>query len=205
MGKSCAEKFLKVADEIFENISKYTSEEDDKAILFHGYEKEYLAKVFGLEITQLVMDKINYKYSKFYYFLAKCSAYIHDYMASCSSVKFADPGLSSAVKDYLSFGRYIRKTKEFVEFIDLVQKIYSEKSEEVPLQSRIIPFIFICGNSGSGKTQIPFSLPSEFPFLYFVQNSRFPRQGSLSDSFSKISEYLQECNELDYEAYKNEC
>lgn len=64
---------------------------------------------------------------------------------------------------YIKLGKEILNTPETQNFIHLIDSISKKsKFEEVP-------FIFICASSGTGKTQLPFSL--QIPLLYLINNS----------------------------------
>ena len=63
------------------------------------------------------------------------------------------------------------------------------------------PFVFVCCSSGTGKTQLPFCFPKEYPVFYFLFNW-FGHLSNISDqsiykNFGNLSEALRLCVERD--------
>lgn len=106
-----------------------------------------------------------------------------------SILKFSSQGKNlDVLEKYLSVGKYISSAPETVNFMKLISSISNKVS---PYQEYFTgnnpkpgnhqsdyftkeyvteqPFVFICASSGTGKTQLPFSI--NMPFVYLINNS----------------------------------
>ena len=91
-----------------------------------------------------------------------------------------------AIIRYINAGKEIRESDEVKKFVRLVKSIYSRKNPfednseyEFPgvdfsqlCSGDKYPYIFISASSGTGKTQLPFSL--DIPIIYLLHDSFIP-------------------------------
>ena len=120
---------------------------------------------------------------------------------------------------YLELGKEIIRATETQNFIKLISSISNSESPykdfidnnkeyrreenkifEANLQEEL-PFIFVCASSGTGKTQLPFSV--DIPLVYLVNNQIIKGSEANSEiqkiyqNFSHISGIFLKCVELD--------
>ena len=112
--------------------------------------------------------------------------------------------ITPTITSYLTLGKYVGESPEILQFKNLVAEIYNKLTSILfPTYITTFPFIFICGSSGTGKTQIPFSLPhaNEFPFIYFLQNPKKDTGQAIYQQFFNVSKAFENCIEEDFESY----
>ena len=113
-----------------------------------------------------------------------------------------------SLKKYLFIGNELAEAKETQNFIRLIKAIQSSispfngKEESIfEYDTGHIPFIFVCASSGTGKTQLPFSL--DIPMLYLLNNKKMVKNIDNSNTqhiyknFIEISRCFFECIEKD--------
>ena len=113
--------------------------------------------------------------------------------------------ITSDITSYLTLGKSVGESPEILQFKNLVAKIYNKAKLHHSSHSvqTTFPFIFICGSSGTGKTQIPFSLPhtDEFPFIYFLQNPRGGGGQTIYEPFVNVSKAFENFVRKDFDSY----
>ena len=113
-----------------------------------------------------------------------------------------------SLKKYLGIGSELAEAKETQNFIRLIKAIQSSISPFNGNDESIfkyppghIPYIFVCASSGTGKTQLPFSL--DIPMLYLLNNKKMVKNIDNSNTqhiyknFIEISRCFFECIEKD--------
>lgn len=119
------------------------------------------------------------------------------------------------LKKYLEIGKELAEFSETKSFVNLVKAIQSRtspfnftKEKQMELESKMfnykqgyIPFIFVCASSGTGKTQLPFSV--DIPMVYLINNKNLVRKDNsektqqIYKNFIDISKGFFECIEKD--------
>ena len=108
---------------------------------------------------------------------------------SIKSIDLINDVSYATLKKYLTVGDELRKTSEVINFEELVSSLYNRidpykgKNTLITNTAKIdwttgpgtFPFIFVCASSGTGKTQLPFSL--DMPLLYLIFNQRLVEIG----------------------------
>ena len=88
-------------------------------------------------------------------------------------------------------------------FIEVQRHEFACDLDEAP-DTAPFPFFLICCSSGTGKTQLPFSLPQVFPVFYFLFNWMSPPGSqSIYNCFSSLSIALQMCIKKDLEQLRD--
>ena len=95
---------------------------------------------------------------------------------------------------YLSTGEMIAESEEVINIKHLIKCIYLGEGNKLYNDSKIkiysendkkkVPFIFVCTSSGTGKTQLAFSL--DIPLLYFNFNLSRLQNDSSNSNMQKI-------------------
>jgi hypothetical protein len=124
------------------------------------------------------------------------------------------------LKIYLNLGQEISKSDETIKIVELIRSISNSKSPYLDfisknpeynyndnfvmynnIKTKEFPFIFVCASSGTGKTQLPFSL--NIPLLYLINNKRIlqtaedQHQQLIYKNFFNLSRKFIRCVELD--------
>ena len=104
---------------------------------------------------------------------------------------------------YVERGKLIRNDKHtylqniIKSFIEVQRHDFGHSNEKVT-NPKALPFFLICCSSGTGKTQLPFSLPKAFPIFYFLFNRKHSTNSQLIyNCFSNASIALRKCIKKD--------
>ena len=116
--------------------------------------------------------------------------------------------ITDDLTEYIERGKSIRTDKHphlqniIKAFLEVQNHDFGLIGEKVS-NPQALPFFLICCSSGTGKTQLPFSLPQAFPIFYFLFN-RKPSPGTqlIYSCFSSVSGALQTCIEKDLEKFR---
>lgn len=117
------------------------------------------------------------------------------------------PTVERDLSEYMRTGTYLEMTKEMVDFKNLLADIQAGQNThglipefpELFTESHTYKqSVFVCASSGSGKSQIPFTLCRSMPLFYFLEYAGHLQQSiympfeELSKEFQKVCE-----NEID--------
>ena len=183
-------------DSILKNILKASSMDVDDAVYFKGHKRDHLTKVFKLDPdVEITVDQLERHSRDFKGLESDCRKILEERESGHHSIDLSVE-INNFVMNFLELGKSISKTEEIQEFQNLVKNIYSEN-----ILSNNFPFVFICASSGTGKTQIPFSLECDFPYIYFLQNFRSNRIQDIYQPFLGISECFDLNIRTDLDAY----
>ena len=95
-------------------------------------------------------------------------------------------GSMDYIHRYIEIGRKLSKSEQNESMKHLIDSVYSDKNPYEGMRNvsfspyefnysdnQMYPYLFICASSGTGKTQLPFSL--DIPMLYFLHDSYFSK------------------------------
>ena len=116
--------------------------------------------------------------------------------------------ITDDLTEYIERGKSIRTDKHphlqniIKAFLEVQNHDFGLIGEKVS-NPQALPFFLICCSSGTGKTQLPFSLPQAFPIFYFLFNRKLsPGTQLIYNCFSSVSIALQKCIEEDLKKLK---
>ena len=199
--RACFHQMANATMSIIDEIENNTSVPSEDPSKFYGFDIDYLRMVFELdpneEISKILLDS---KFSKFTTMERICRDLIQEFNEKFFNVSLQAPNFPSdhftVIKDFLELGLDVGKSEQIKEFKTLIGDIYQRTSTYTHL-----PFIFVCGSSGTGKTQIPFSLSPEYPFMYFLQDESSANSQLIYKPFLNLTRYFEKYVREDYEAY----
>ena len=210
----CFEDMYATAKNILDDIERKEIDHGNDSIYFYGFEREYLGNVFDLvpeSVTKDLLYQSSQDLSDLYIAclrLVPKSPKLHSYRLNMNlfakSNSLEKMPIAPTVTSYLTLGKSVGKSEEISQFKNLVAKIYNNVNlAQVPKVLTILPFIYFCGSSGTGKTQIPFSLPhaDEFPFIYLLQNPSDDMGQPIYHQFIDVSKAFENYVAKDYKSY----